>query len=53
MHQYKTARLKLELMDEQDKELLYELDQDPQVMRFITGGVTTTRQALEEVGFYE
>ncbi|MFC3032020.1 GNAT family N-acetyltransferase [Pseudoalteromonas fenneropenaei] len=37
-----SARLSYRLMDELDGELLFELDQDPAVMRFLNGGVPTS-----------
>ncbi|WNC73198.1 GNAT family N-acetyltransferase [Thalassotalea psychrophila] len=37
-----SARLSFRLMDENDGELLFELDQDPQVMQFINGGKPST-----------
>lgn len=41
-----TERLHLELMDENDAELLFELDQDPAVMKFINGGKMTTMEEI-------
>ncbi|MGX5173959.1 GNAT family N-acetyltransferase [Aliikangiella sp. IMCC44653] len=51
MPQLRSARLMLTLMEdnESDNELLFELDQDPEVMRFITGGVVTSRQKFSQV----
>ncbi|WP_286234470.1 GNAT family N-acetyltransferase [Thalassotalea sediminis] len=37
-----SKRLSFRLMDENDSELLWLLDQDPQVMRYITGGKIST-----------
>ncbi|MFK8013240.1 MAG: GNAT family N-acetyltransferase [Marinicellaceae bacterium] len=42
-------RLSYQLMDEHDAALLFELDQDPQVMHFINGGKPTTQKELEEI----
>lgn len=41
-----TKRLSFRLMDENDAALLFELDQDVEVMRYINGGIKTT---MEEV----
>ena len=41
-----SERLKFKMITEQDVGFLFDLDQDPEVMRFINGGKTTT---LEEV----
>ena len=43
-----TARLSIELMSRDDADLLFELDQDPEVMRYINGGKMTSRKDLEE-----
>ncbi len=43
-----TARLSIELMSREDADLLFELDQNPEVMRYINGGKMTTRKDLEE-----
>ncbi|WOH39313.1 GNAT family N-acetyltransferase [Thalassotalea fonticola] len=37
-----SERLSFRLMDENDGELLFELDQDPEVMKFINGGKSST-----------
>lgn len=42
-----TARLVLRRLTEADAELLVELDGDPEVMRYITGGVPTPRHRVE------
>lgn len=46
-----SARLCFELMDAeanpQHKQVLFELDQDPEVMRYVTGGKVTSMQMLE------
>lgn len=39
-------RLNYMLIDESDSEFLYQLDQDPEVMRYINGGVKTTREDI-------
>ena len=42
-----SSRLRFRLMDEGDADLLFELDQDPDVMRFMTGGKPTPRDEIE------
>lgn len=42
-----SQRLRYRLMSVEDVELLFELDQDPEVMRYITQGKTTTRDQIE------
>lgn len=42
-----TERVVLRRFTEQDVELLVELDSDPEVMHFITGGQSTSRQEVE------
>ena len=42
-----SKRLRFEMMTDKHAELLFELDQDPEVMRFITDGKTTTRREIE------
>lgn len=42
-------RLQFELMSDKDSDLMYELDQDIEVMRFINGGKLTTRKEIKEV----
>ena len=44
-----SARLSFALMDENDSELLFQLDQDPEVMRFITAGKLTTRKEIADI----
>ncbi|WP_088331293.1 GNAT family N-acetyltransferase [Lacimicrobium sp. SS2-24] len=46
MQIHDSARLSYRLMDEHDGDLLFELDQDPAVMQFITHGKTTSREAV-------
>jgi RimJ/RimL family protein N-acetyltransferase len=43
-----TERLRLRPFTEADGGLLYELDSDPEVMRFITGGKPTPRAEVED-----
>jgi len=53
-----TERLVLRQFAESDVENLFELDSDPDVMRFINGGTPTSREAIRErilprfLGFY-
>jgi RimJ/RimL family protein N-acetyltransferase len=42
-----TDRLTLRRFTVEDADLLVELDSDPAVMRYITGGVTTSREEIE------
>lgn len=44
-----TKRLRLEIMDANDADLLFELDQDPEVMKYINGGEMTTMKEIEEI----
>lgn len=44
-----SARLSYELITENDAELLYQLDQDPEVMRFINGGKKTSMKEIVDV----
>jgi len=44
-----SSRLSYRLMDKNDAELLYQLDQDPQVMKYITDGVPSTRENINNV----
>lgn len=41
-----SARLSYQLIDEGDNEFLFQLDQNPEVMRYINGGNPTTREDL-------
>lgn len=43
-----SERLKFRLLTEKDAELLFELDQDSEVMRHISGGKKTTWQEMED-----
>lgn len=45
-----SARLRYRLMDERDLPLWYELDQDPEVMRFLNDGKPSTWEELEQYG---
>jgi RimJ/RimL family protein N-acetyltransferase len=42
-----TERLVLRRFTEEDVDLLVELDSDPEVMRYITGGLATSREEIE------
>jgi RimJ/RimL family protein N-acetyltransferase len=44
-----TSRLAFALMNEDDAEQLFQLDQDPEVMRYINGGHMTTMKQIHEV----
>lgn len=44
-----SARLSYKLMTNQDGELLFQLDQDPDVMRFINGGKLTSMDEINDV----
>jgi RimJ/RimL family protein N-acetyltransferase len=44
-----TARLRLRRLVPEDADWLWKLDTDPEVMRFISGGVPTPRAVLEEI----
>ncbi|MFT5451222.1 MAG: RimJ/RimL family protein N-acetyltransferase [Enterobacterales bacterium] len=44
-----STRLCFSLMSRDDAELLYELDQDKDVMRYVNGGQITTREYLNDV----
>lgn len=44
-----TERLRLRPMATTDVGWLWELDQDPEVMRYISGGAPTSRETLEQV----
>ena len=41
-----TDRLRLRRFTERDADLLYDLDNDPEVMRFLNGGLATPRQVI-------
>jgi len=43
-----TERLILRRFTESDADNLYELDNDPQVMRFINGGIATPRKVIQD-----
>ncbi|WP_100641899.1 GNAT family N-acetyltransferase [Alteromonas facilis] len=52
MHITPSERLRFRLLDPNnpaDEEHLFQLDQDPEVMRFISGGKTTQRETLRDV----
>ena len=44
-----SERLSFEVMTSDDVELMFQLDQDPEVMRFINGGITTSHEDLIEI----
>jgi len=44
-----SARLSYQLIDKTDSEFLFQLDQNPEVMRYINGGNMPTRQDISEV----
>ncbi len=43
-----TERIHLEAFGEDDADLLFDLDSDPEVMRYLTGGVPSTREEVAE-----
>jgi len=43
-----TTRLSFRLMDEADAQALFELDQDPEVMRYLNAGICTTMEQIEQ-----
>ncbi|WP_231916783.1 GNAT family N-acetyltransferase [Rheinheimera sp. SA_1] len=43
-----SARLRFRLFDRDDAQPLFELDQDPEVMRFLSAGVCTTMEQIEQ-----
>ncbi|TQV76743.1 GNAT family N-acetyltransferase [Aliikangiella marina] len=44
-----TSRLKFKFVTERDAEFLFDLDQDPMVMKFINGGIKHSRERINEV----
>ena len=44
-----SARLSYQLIDKTDSEFLFQLDQNPEVMRYINGGNMPTRKNISEV----
>ncbi|WP_286270308.1 GNAT family N-acetyltransferase [Thalassotalea hakodatensis] len=44
-----SERLSFRLMDKNDKQLLWQLDQDSEVMKFITGGKISSMEKIEHV----
>lgn len=44
-----STRLSFRLMNNQDEDLLFDLDQDPQVMKYISDGVVSTRETIRDV----
>ena len=49
MHITNSSRLSYQLMDETDAHLLFELDQNPQVMKYINGGKPSTKEDIEKI----
>jgi RimJ/RimL family protein N-acetyltransferase len=49
LHIPPTARLAFRLMDRSDAPLLFELDQDPEVMRYLNNGKPSTWEEIEQV----
>ncbi len=43
-----TDRLSFRFLTAEDSDLFYDLDQDPEVMKFINGGIISTRQTIAE-----
>ena len=43
-----SSRLSYQLIDETDTDFLFQLDQNPEVMRYINGGKSSSRQTIEE-----
>ena len=43
-----TTRLSFRLMGAEDAQALFELDQDPEVMRYLSAGVCTTMEQIEQ-----
>jgi len=44
-----TNRLSFRLLSAEDAELLFELDQDPEVMRYLTAGKSTSREDISNI----
>lgn len=44
-----STRLSYQLIDETDSEFLFQLDQNPEVMRYINGGNMTTREDIKAI----
>ncbi len=44
-----SERLSFRLMNSEDAELFFQLDQDPEVMHFINGGAVTSMEEIKEV----
>ncbi|WP_426370574.1 GNAT family N-acetyltransferase [Pseudocolwellia sp. HL-MZ7] len=42
-----SSRLSFHLIDETDKDFLFQLDQDPQVMKYLNGGKPTSKDVIE------
>jgi RimJ/RimL family protein N-acetyltransferase len=48
LHVPDSARLCFRLMDSRDAAALFEIDQDPEVMRYLSAGVCTTMEQIEQ-----
>ena len=44
-----SRRLSYRLMDENDGDLLWEIDQDPLVMKYINGGYPTSKDDIKQI----
>ena len=44
-----SARLSFRLMTPDDAELLFQLDQDPEVMKYVANGVVTSREKIDSI----
>lgn len=42
-----SSRLHYQFIDETDKDFLFQLDQDPEVMKYLNGGKPTSKQTIE------
>ncbi|WP_299004293.1 GNAT family N-acetyltransferase [uncultured Shewanella sp.] len=49
MYVTQSTRLSYRLMEDSDAEFLYQLDQDPEVMRYINGGNKTSREDIHNI----
>jgi RimJ/RimL family protein N-acetyltransferase len=48
LHVADSARLSFRLMDGRDAAALFEIDQDPEVMRYLSAGICTTMEQIEQ-----
>ena len=46
---HNSDRLSFQLMDESNAQDLFELDQDPEVMKYINGGIPSSKQDIENI----